>query len=114
MTTKLYQVGQAAVTVADPQGPLSKTRKRLVGQERALDGTLNTLHVANKWTWELVWLGLTAAEYSALWAELDRQENMSFQPPDEATVYTVAVVGEPQVEVNGWGQYKVRAVLEQV
>jgi len=24
MTTKLYQVGEAAVTVADPQGPLAQ------------------------------------------------------------------------------------------
>lgn len=114
MTTKLYQVGQAAVTVADPQGPLTKTRRRLVGQERALDGTLNTLHVANKWAWELVWMGLTSAQFTTLWAELDRLEDMSFQPPDEGTLYTVAVVGEPQVEVNGWGQYTVRAVFEQV
>lgn len=114
MTTKIYQVGQAAVTVADPEGPLTKTRRRLVGQERALDGTLNTLYVAHKWSWALVWVGLTAAQYTTLWTELDRQEDMSFQPPDEATLYTVAVVGEPQVDVNGWGQYAVRAVFEQV
>ena len=31
MTTKLYQVGEAAVTVADPQGPLAQVRRRIVG-----------------------------------------------------------------------------------
>ena len=114
MTTKLYQVGEAAVTVADPEGPLAKTRRRIVGQERALDGTLNTLYVAHKWSWSLTWLGLTSAQYATLWAELDRQEDMSFQPPDGETVYTIAVVGEPQVDVNGYGQYSVRAVFEEV
>jgi len=114
MTTKLYRVGEAQVTVADPEGPLLKVRRRIAGQGRALDGTMNTLHVAKKWAWDLEWRGITSAQYTTLWTELDRQENMTFSPPDEAGTYTVVVVGDPEVEPNGHGQYTVRAVLEEV
>lgn len=114
MTTKLYRVGQAAVTVADPQVPLRKTRVRVQGQRRALDGTLNTLHVALKWRWALEWRGISAAQFATLWTELERQQSMSFIAPDGATAYTVVVAGDVTVLPNGFGQYDVYVTLEEV
>jgi hypothetical protein len=114
VTTKLYRVGEAAVTVADPEAPLRKTRVRVQGQQRALDGTLNSLFVANKWRWVLEWKGLSSAAFTTLWTELDRQQSMTFVAPDGATTYTVVVVGEPQVLVDGFGHYHVVATLEEV
>jgi len=114
MTTKLYRVGQAAVTVADPQAPLRKTRVRVQGQQRALDGTMNTLHVALKWRWQLEWRGISSAQYTTLWTELERQESMTFIAPDAATTYTVVVVGDVTALDNGFGQFDVYATLEEV
>lgn len=114
MTTKLYRVGQAAVTVADPQAPLQKTRAVVQGQERALDGTLNTTYVTRKWRWQMQWRGLSTAAYGTLWTELDRAEALSFMAPDGATVYTVVVTGEPSVAADGFGRYDVSATLEEV
>lgn len=114
MTTKLYRVGQAAVTVADPEAPLRKTRVRIAGQQRALDGTLNTLHVALKWRWQLEWKGLASGAFTTLWTELDQQQSMTFQAPDAAATYTVVVSGEPTVLVDGFGHYHIVATLEEV
>jgi hypothetical protein len=114
MTTKLYRPGEAAVTVADPEAPLRKTRVVVQGQERALDGTLNTTHVARKWRWALEWKGLDAAAYTTLWTELDCAQALSFVAPDGATVYTVVAIGEPQVTNDGFGRLSVTATLEEV
>ena len=114
MTTKLYRVGQAAVTVADPQAPLRKTRVRVQGQQRALDGTMNTLYVATKWRWYVEWKGLSSAQYTTLWTELERQQSMTFIAPDGATTYTVVVVGDITVQPDGFDHYNVYATLEEV
>ena len=115
MTTQLYRVGQGAVTVRDPEGPeYRKTRLRIEGRQRTIDGTLNVLSVALKWAWDLVWQKLTSAQYATLWTELDRQEQMTWNPPDEAATYTVVVAGDPTAEPDSFGRTTVRARLEEV
>lgn len=116
MTTKLYRVGQSEVTVRDPEAPpeYKKTRLRVEGRQRAVDGTLNVLAVTKKWVWDLVWIGLTSSQYTTLWTELDRQEQMTWNPPDEATTYTVVVDGDPAVEPSSFGRTTVRARLVEV
>jgi hypothetical protein len=114
VTTQLYRVGESAVTVADPQAPLQKTRVRVQGQERALDGTMNVTYVTRKWRWQLEWKGLSSAQYTTLWTELDRAQSMTFKPPDEAATYTVVVMGDVQVIPSGFGHWNVTAAVEEV
>ena len=113
MTTKLYRTGESAVTIADPEGPsYKKIRVRIASQERSLDGTMTQQRVANKWRWELEWLGLSESEYATLFAELNRTVAMTFEPPDGGS-HSVVIVGDPEIVATGFW-YDVRAVLEEV
>lgn len=114
MTTQLYRVGQAAVTVRDPDIPISKERARIQAQKRTLDGSMKQ-HIANvKWVWNLTWKMLTTAEYTTLIAELIREESMTFKPPDTATTYTIVMAGNVGVSNNAFGCHDVTAKLEEV
>jgi|GEM_PF-6594258 len=98
MTTQLYRVGEAAVTVADPVYPYVKRRMRNASSQRALDGTLITQQTTHKYGWDVIWQGLTSAQKTTLFTELDRSQAMTWKPPDEATTYTVHVVSEIVIE----------------
>ena len=113
MTTKLYRAGEAEVTVADPEGSTYKrTRIRVATQSRALDGSLIQQRVVNKWRWEVEWLGLTSAQFTTLYTELNRTVAMTFVPPETGT-FSVAIVGDVEVvDTSFW--YDVRATLEEV
>lgn len=98
LTTYLYRVGQTAVQVANPSMPLTKRRLSNSTSRRALDGTLVTQRSTAKWSWDVQWSGLDPAEYSTLMAELERDEPMTWIPPEGSTSYTVHVVGDIQTE----------------
>lgn len=114
MTTQLYRAGQAAVTVRDPDVPIAKQRLHLSAQRRTLDGSLKQHIATSKWRWEPEWTLLTAAEYNTLITELDREQDLTWRPPDEGgTTYTVRVIGNSNVVVDEFGSRAVRAVLEE-
>ena len=111
MTTKLYRTGESEVTVRDPDVPIDKTRLRIGAQRRTLDGSLKQHIVTSKWRWTLNWTLLTSAQYATLIAELDREQDMTFAPPDGGS-HTVRVIGDPAVTNNPYSSYDVSAVLE--
>ena len=113
MTTQLYRVGQAAVTIRDPDAPVGKSRLRIQAQNRALDGTLHQHIAALKWRWNLEWRLLTSAQYTTLITELERTQTMTFKPPDTASTYTVVMASDVTVEDDEFGRRTVRAVLEE-
>lgn len=113
MTTQLYRVGQAAVTIRDPDVPIEKAHVRLQAQNRALDGTLHQ-HIATlKWRWNLAWGLLTSAEYTTLITELERTQTMTFKPPDTASTYTVVMASDIIVGDDEFGSRTVRVTLEE-
>lgn len=113
MTTQLYRTGQAAVTVRDPDVPITKQRLHLSAQRRTLDGSLKQHVSTSKWRWELDWTLLTSAEYATLITELDREQDLTWAPPDGGS-YTVRVIGSPGVVNNEFGSIDVRAILEEM
>jgi len=111
MTTRLYRAGQAAVTVRDPDVPLPKVRIRLAAQRRTLDGSLKQHIATSKWRWTATWTLLTSAQYTTLIAELDREQDMTWVPPEGGS-HTVRVIGSPPVNYNPTSSIDVTAVLE--
>jgi len=114
MTTKLYRVGQAEVTIRDPEVPVEKSRVRIQAQQRTIDGSLKQHIVAIKWRWRLTWDLLTTAEYGTLVAELIRQEAMTFKPPDTASTYTVVMTSDVEIANNEFDTFDVSVTLEEV
>lgn len=113
MSTTLYRVGEASVTVRDPGVPVRKERVRVQSQKRTLDGSLKQ-HIADvKWRWSLLWELLSTSQYNTLITELDREQSMTFSPPDTASSYTVAIM-DVRVIDNPFGTRDVSAVLEEV
>lgn len=112
MTTKIGLAGSEQ-TVPEPHRPgYAVTTLPVAGSERALDGTLNTLWVAQKARWHVEWRLLTAAQRTTLWTELTRQAHLSWQPP-EGGAYTVRAMSAAWRE-TGAGVYAVDADLEEV
>lgn len=111
MTTKLYRVGQSAVTVRDPDG--LQTARELVGwRERSLTGDMLSDVVASKIRWTVTWQHLSSAEWSTLKAEVARTVPMTWQPPDEGGATYTVTVAEWQTERTEFG-VTCSAVLEQ-
>jgi len=114
MTTRLYRVGQAAVTIRDPEQPVEKNRLRIQAQRRTLDSSLKQHITAVKWRWQLSWRFLTTAEYNTLITELVREASMTFQPPDTDTTYTVVIASDVEVADNEFDSLDVSVALEEV
>ncbi len=85
MTTKIGLSG-AEATVNDPlrNSEYEQRADQIGGAERALDGTRKRHLVAQKRRWTVTWV-LTDAELSALTTELNRQADLSWQPPTGST-----------------------------
>lgn len=113
MTTKLYQYGQAAVTVRDPDADGFQYASDVAGaSERMINGTMRMHTRITKRRWQCRWSGLTSAEYATLKTELERRILMTFQPPDTATTYSVVVTGDVQGASDGYS-YSLTATIEE-
>ena len=114
MTTKLYASGGTAVTVRDPDMDGFQRTVATAGTFwRALDGTLRQHYVTVKSRWTLKWTGLSASEYNALLAEVQRVVPMTFQPPDTTSTYTVLRTGDVEAGSDGFS-YRISCTLEQI
>ncbi len=90
MTTKLGLPG-APVTVPDPDLESYTRMPQMIGAvERTLGGTRKRHIVAQKATWRARWDGLTTVEKTALAAELNRQSDLVWEPPEGGS-FTVQV-----------------------
>lgn len=111
MVTKLYS--GAEVTIPQPDEGFDRPTMQLSATARTLDGTLKR-HVSGlKRRWALVWTSLGATDLATLMGQLEEEGDLTFLPPDEATTYTVLVVGEIGVRATMFG-WTVRATLEEV
>lgn len=115
MTTQLYRTGESAVTVRDPdEAPrFARNLIRVGGTWRTLDGSGKQHVTAAKWRWEVSWTMLTDAQYTTISTELQRLVPMSWSPPDEATTYSVMIVGDPELWDDGIAK-GIRCTLEEV
>ncbi len=114
MTTKIGLAGSEA-TVADPDAESYEIETVIIGtSERTLDATLKTHTADYKKRWHVSWKGLTTAQASTITAELDRESNLSWYPP-EGSSYTVQMIGgyqkRPMLTLDAW---QIETVLEQV
>jgi len=97
--------------VADPVEPLTMTYDAASSGERAIDGTLYRHYTATKRMWTIKWDGLTLSQRDTIMAVLDNVSGISFQPPNEATTYSVTVSGAPEVSLYTSGRYAITVTL---
>lgn len=115
MTTKIGLSGSEA-TVLDPvvEPAYETTATQVGGVRRSLSGARIRHIAALKRTWSVTWAGMTAAQLTTLTAELSRQANLSWMPPDGGT-YTVqcdTYTASPMPQAPDYWQ--VTATLEEV
>ena len=111
MTTKLYT--GAEVTIPTPDEGFERPTMQIGAHARMLDGTLRQHLAAKKRRWALVWSHLDGTDLGILKTQLELGTSLSFLPPDEATTYTVLVVGDIGITATQFG-WTVQATLEQV
>lgn len=111
MVTKLYS--GAEVTIPQPDEGFERPTIQVGAVVRTLDGTLRQHLAAQKRRWSLRWSDLDSTDFGVLMTQLKITGALTFQPPDEATTYTVLAVGDFGVTPTQFG-WTVTATLEEV
>lgn len=115
MTTKIGLSGSEA-TVLDPvvEPAYEIVAMQLGGVRRTLSGARIRHIAAQKRVWNVTWSGMTSTQLTTLLAELNRQANLSWIPPNGGT-YTVQCDTYTQTPMPQAPTYwQVTATLEEV